>query len=123
MWKIILFLTLFSALNAEEVDEGKIVTQKLLIPSELIPNNSSDSRSGREYNFDDYFKSAINGQFPWVARLVLSREADSFLCTGSLISNRFVISLKSCVEKYDFISSHLLSDFNHFNLFIFSAKT
>lgn len=107
MLRIILSSLLATLLRAEVISDESIVTQKLLIPSdetEYVFNDASVSRGARRsedegpsHFFDDLYAS--DGDFPWAARLQISRQFDGFICTGALVSNRFVISLRSCVEK------------------------
>lgn len=107
MLKIISVALFATLLRAEVISDESIVTQKLLIPSdetEYVFNDSRATRGARRsedegpsHSLDDSYAS--DGDFPWAARLQISRQFDGFICTGALVSNRFVISLRSCVEK------------------------
>jgi hypothetical protein len=44
--------------------------------------------------------SAVNGQFPWAARLLMSiSNVAAVICSGSLISSNFILTARHCIAE------------------------
>lgn len=71
---------------------NEVIGIERYVPGSLDPKSSS-SRDSRISNG----KVAVDGQFPWAARLVI-KGPTWYVCSGSLISTNIVISNRHCIE-------------------------
>lgn len=95
---LILTLCLLKLAQAENWEsQFKTVRYDLVIP-ETHEGFNDDSkivnRPGRVINGH----TAVDGQFPWAARLTIARPGGNIACSASIVSNRFVLSAEHCVR-------------------------
>lgn len=97
----LLFLVISLALaSVELVEESDFETTSLDCepPSHSYNFKFNDTEKGNRGSRIFSGESAEDGQFPWVARLAIRTSATNYIsCTGSLISNLFLLSAGHCV--------------------------
>lgn len=93
MKSAILFLFLATSfIKANLADDPKIVRGKFVVPPDSVSNNS---RFGRIFNG----QQAGNGQFPWVVQMNFRTKTGGHFCSGSLISDNYVVAARHCIAE------------------------
>lgn len=92
----LIFLALLCICSAL-ADNFEIQTEFLDVPADTgswkFLGNESDAERGGRISFG---LTATSTQFPWVAELEINTNSGGALCSGSLISNQWILSARHC---------------------------
>ncbi|XP_037042925.1 trypsin alpha-like [Bradysia coprophila] len=102
--KLIVLAALFAVATSNTIDINSYEGKKLVVPEnqddflervrQTVPKQRN-TITGRISNGN----AASNGQFPWVTRLTIVDEPfDTFTCTGNIISNNFIMTVRHCFD-------------------------
>lgn len=87
----------FSGASANQTSY-KIVKQELVVSEDLFDFGFKNKTfPGLNVKISNG-ASAVDGQFPWAARLAIFISSNSYYqCSGSLISTKFIVSARHCI--------------------------
>lgn len=102
--KLVVLAVLCVVATAKTVDFPSYKGKSLIVPAnqdeflervrQTLPKQRN-TITGRISNGN----AASNGQFPWVTRLTIVDEPfDTFVCTGNIISNNFIMTVRHCFD-------------------------
>lgn len=105
-----LLIVVFVAISAvygrgtQNIEPTSTVTEEFFVPAHrddfVFKGNPSSSvkrdptRRGRL----DWSESANAGDYPFVARVSVNQQSGGYLCAGALITEKFVLTAKQCLE-------------------------
>lgn len=109
MVKLLVVLIAISAVYGRGTQNNvpaSVVTEDLFVPachedfvfkgntSSSAKRNTVAKRGGRL----DWSEPAKPGEFPFVARVMVNQKSAGYLCAGALITEKFVLTAKQCIE-------------------------
>lgn len=94
--RVLILVIFLLALRAEALNGYKVISKTFSVPDSRYEDDEAFiDHSGRVINGE----RAVNGQFPWATRLSIRTPTRSSACSGSIISDRFILSAYHCVDE------------------------
>lgn len=94
--RVLILVVCVLTLRAEALKGYKVLSKTLNVPNPAYEDDKAFvDQSGRIINGE----RAVNGQFPWATRLSIRTPSRSSACSGSIISDRFILSAYHCVDE------------------------
>lgn len=107
--KLLVFFIAISAVYGRGTQNNvpaSVVTEDLFVPahrddfvfkgntSRVVNKDLVPKRGGRL----DWSEAAKTREFPFVARIMINQQSSGYLCAGALITEKFVLTAKQCIE-------------------------